>query len=90
MKDVCFQNGENFNTNHNCPGDDVFVFWVCLDPVVECNGVQDEQELSLVLVDPFGLDVENGARVQPKTRFLLPVVGELYLVLDFDLKKKSI
>ena len=41
-------------------------------------------------MDPFGLDVENGARVQPKTRFLLPVVGELYLVLDFDLKKKRL
>ena len=39
MKDAYSKKGENFNTNHNCPWDDVFVFWVCLDPVVECNGV---------------------------------------------------
>ena len=76
-------------TDHDGPGDDGLVLGVGLDPVVESDGVKDEEELALVLVDPLGLDVKYGGGIQPEASLLLPVVGELDLVLNLDLKGRE-
>jgi hypothetical protein len=42
-------------THHDGPGDNVFVLRVRLDPVVEGDGMQDVQQLTLVFVDALDL-----------------------------------
>ena len=44
-------------TDHDCPGHDLPVLGVALDPVVEGHGVQDVEQLTLVLVDSLHLQV---------------------------------
>ena len=48
--------------------------------VVAGDDVQDIQQLSLVLVNPFDLNVEQRVRVKNDARFALDVVGQTGLV----------
>lgn len=49
--------------------------------VVECDGVQTGEQLSLVLVDSLHLDVEHGVGIDGQVIVMIQVGRELYFVL---------
>lgn len=57
--------------------------------VVEGDGVQTGEQLSLVLVDSLHLDVEHGVWVDDQVVVLIQVCRELYFVLLRDRQRRS-
>jgi len=54
---------------------------IALDPVVECDHVQNVQQLPLVLVNSLHLNVEYGVGIDVDPGRLLEVGGKLVLVV---------
>ena len=64
------------------PGDAV---GIVLQLLIQGDDMQYVQQLTLVLVKPLDLHVENGVGVQGHTLSFPGVVGKLHLVLPLDL-----
>jgi hypothetical protein len=69
-------------THHDGPGDNVFVLRVRLDPVVEGDGMQDVQQLTLVFVDALDLQRLSCLLVHlPKSQLAKNVNQSLLVIL---------
>ncbi len=77
--------GGGLAADHDRPGHDGLVLRVGLDAVVQRHDVKDVQQLTLVLVDPLYLDVEERSRIHLDSGLLCQIVGKLALVLSLDL-----
>ena len=68
-------------TNHDCSRDNALVLGVDFESVVNGDGVENDEQLALVLVNSFGLNIKQRRRIQLLAGGSFPETGELGLVL---------